>query len=207
MTDKRKHGYKTLAEAHAQLKAEGKWEEYQATVARKEEERRQIWAAWNQAAQPIVEALGAVGTNVSVVAELLDGRKLDPLIIPVLLEHVKRAEYPDQIREMLLRALGSPIARPYWSELVGLLERNTAQLSADIRYVAAVAIDGAANDSLIEDVLRLAKNRDLGPDRAPLLFTLMRSKDPRARMLLLELRDDPLIGKEVKKMRRLARKT
>ncbi len=205
MIDKRKRGYLTLAEADAKLKAEGKWEEYQATIARKEEERRQHWEALNQAAQPIVEALGTVGVNVSAVADLLDGRKLDSAIIPVLLEHVKRTDYPDQVRDMLLRALASPVARPYWNELLVLFEQNTAQLSPDIHYVAALALDGAFGEEKIDDVLRLAKNHRLGHARAPLLFTLKRSKDSRAKMLLLELRDDPSIGSEVKKMRRLDR--
>lgn len=179
--------------------------EYQAMRARKEEERRQAVEARDKAAQPLVEALRTVGVNVEQVAELLDGRQLDPAIVPVLLEHVKRREYPDQIREMLLRALGSPVARPYWNELVALFDRNTAQLSPAIHYVAAIALDGAFGEDKIDDVLRLAKNQRLGHARAPLLFTLQRSKDPRAKMLLMELRDDPDLGGEVKKMRRLGK--
>lgn len=206
MTDKKKHGYMTLAEHHAKLKAEGKWEEYQATLARREEERRQAVEARDKAAQPIVEALCTAGVNVQVVADLLDGRKLDPIIIPVLLEHVKRTEYPDQIREMLLRALASPEARPYWNELVKMVEKNTAGLSPAIHYVAALALDGAFSEDKIDDVLRLAKDQHLGAARVSLLLTLKRSKDPRAKMLLLELRDDPDLGKEVKRLRRLGRK-
>lgn len=205
MTERKKKGYMTLAEHHAQLKADGKWEEYQATLARKEEERRQFWEDRNRAAMPVVNALRAAGSSLQVVSDLLDGRKLDPAIIPVLLEHAKCTEYPDQIREVLIRALGSPIARPYWNELVELFEQNTAQLPPAIYYVAAVALDGAFGEDKIDDILRLAKDQRLGNARAPLLFTLMRSKDPRAKMLLLELRGDPSIGNEVKRMRRLGR--
>lgn len=198
-----KKDWVTASDLIAQLASDP---EHQAMLARKEEERRQVWKEWNQAAEPIVEALRDAGVKVQVVADLLDGRKLDPAIIPVLLEHVRRAEYPDQIRDMLLRALGSPVARPYWNELVELFEKNSAQLSPAIHYVAALALDGAFTDAKIDDVLRLAKDQRLSYARVPLLFTLRRSKDPRARMLLLELRDDPSIGSEVKRMWRLDRK-
>ncbi|WP_156087555.1 hypothetical protein [Lysobacter sp. Root667] len=199
MNEKRK----TAAELIAEL---GSDPEHQAMLARKEEERKQLLEERDRAARPIVEALRAAGVNVQGVADLLDGRKLDPAIISILLEHVKRLEYPDQIREMLLRALGSPVARPYWDELVALFEQNAAHLPPAIHYVAAIALDGAFSHEAIDDLLRLVKDPRLGHARAPLLFTLKRSKDPRAKMLLLELRDDPSIGGEVKRMRRLDRK-
>jgi len=194
---------KTAAELIAELTDSP---EHQAMLARKKEDREQHWKALNQAAQPIVEALRASGINVAQVSDLLDGRKLDPAIVPLLLENVRRTDYPDQIREMLLRALGSPVVSPYWNELVTLFELNTARLSPAIHYVAAAALDGAFDEDKIDDVLRLAKDQRLGQARAPLLFTLKRSKDPRAKMLLLELRDDPDLGNEVKKLRRLVRK-
>lgn len=204
MSDKRKRG-KTLAEMDAELKATGKWEEYQAMLARKEEERRLFWEERNRAAQPIVEALRRAGTHVETVADLFDGRKLDAAIVPTLLEHVMRTEYHDQIREMLLRALASPIARPYWDRLVDIFENNTARLSPDIHYVAALALDGAADESKIDDIMRLARDRRLGAARVGLLVSLNRFKDPRLKMLILELRDDPDLGSEIKRFRRLAR--
>jgi len=171
----------------------------------KEEERKKLWDAWNRAAEPAVAALHRVGVDVKTIAELLDGRALDPAAVPVLLEHVKNPAYPDQIREQMLRALGSPEARPYWKSIVSMFEKDKASLSPDIRYVAAVALAEIADKSVIDDVMRLVKDRSLGNDRAPLLIALRRSKDPRAKMLLMELRDDPDLGPELKKMRRLSR--
>jgi len=203
--DKSKDGYMTLEEHHAQLKGEGKWGEYQARHAQKEAERKKLWGEWNKAAEPFVKALKSVGIEVDTTDQLLDGRKLDPAAIPVILEHVKKTTYPDQIREMMLNALGSPVARPYWNEMVEVFEKNTANLSPAIRYVAALALVEMADKTVLDDVMRLVKERSLGRDRVPLLIALHRSKDPKAKMLLKELRDDPDLGPELKKMGRLSR--
>ncbi|HEY5802293.1 MAG TPA: hypothetical protein VIT90_01185 [Lysobacter sp.] len=45
----------TLVEHHAHLKDEGKWDEYQAVLASKEEQRKQLLEARNRAAQSIVK--------------------------------------------------------------------------------------------------------------------------------------------------------
>src|SRR5690348_9343986 len=103
---------KTVAELLAEMDSDPK---HRATIAKQEDDRKQFLEALNKAAQPIVEGLRSAGVDIEVVGDLLDdGRKIELSAIPVLLEHVKRADYPDQIREILLRALGSPVARPYW---------------------------------------------------------------------------------------------
>lgn len=194
---------KTAEELMGELSADP---EYRARVKAQEEARQQYRGALDSAAGPLVTALRSAGLNVKTLWDLLDGRKLPAAAISVLLDHVKREHYPDQVKEGMLRALGSPEARSHWADLVEIFGSNTANLSSSIRYVAAVALDGAADDSVIEDVLRLVKDRSLGFDRAPLLLTLKRSRDPRAKALLLELRDDPDLGSEVKKMRRLGKR-
>jgi hypothetical protein len=88
---------------------------------------------------------------------------------------------------------------------VDIFERNTVNLSPSIRYLAALALSGAADDDVLDDVIRLISDTRLGFDRAPLLLALVKSKSSKAKMTLLELRSDPDLGKEVKKMRRIAR--
>ena len=178
---------------------------YRERVAANEAVRNRHWAALGLAERPIVEALNAVGVDVPSVFHLADAKKLIPAAIPVLFEHL-RHDYPDQIREIMLRILGRPQLMPRWHELVEIFEHNTLNLSPDIRYVAAVALMEAGDDTVIDDVIRLVKDQSLGDDRAPLLLSLHRSKNPRAKMTLMELRDDPTLGKEVKRMRRLARR-
>ncbi len=72
-----------------------------------------------------------------------------------------------------------------------MFENDTANLSANLRDTAGLTLAQIADDSVIDDVIRLAKKRRLGDARVPMLVALYRSKDPRAKMLLLKLRDDP----------------
>lgn len=59
---------------------------------------------------------------------------------------------------------------------------------------------------LIGDVIALARDKREGPSRVLLLRALLRSKDPRARAALLDLRDDPDLTKEIEViLRRLNR--
>lgn len=204
MTTKRK-GYMTLAEHHAQLKAEGKWDEYVARRAQQEAERQKLHDAMENAEAPLVAALRSAGVEVQSVWDFVSRQASYSTAIPILFEHLRR-DYPDEIREGILRALATPEALSHWDELVEIFEHNTLGLPPERRYVAAVALNGAADDSVIEDVLRLISDQTLGLDRLPLLLTLQRSTNSKAKMLLLELRDDPALGKEVKRLRRLERK-
>ena len=200
----KKHGYLTLEEHHAQLKAEGKWDEYVALKEQTENDRKKLWEERKKAEVALVSAIRAAGVDVQSVADLVGRKASYSEAIPVLLEHLKQ-DYPDWVKEYSLRALGIPEARKHWLTLVDFLEKNSLNLPQDIRYVAAIALDGAADESVADDVIRMAADRSLGVSRVPLIFTLQRLKSPRARMLLLELRKDPDIGREVKKLRRLER--
>jgi hypothetical protein len=205
MTTKRK-GYMTLAEHDAQMKTEGKWDEYVARRAQQDEARQKQRDKMAIAEAPLVAALKSAGANVNSAWELVDSREIFPGgVILTLLEHVKKPTYPNEIREGMLRALAALGARDHWSELVEFFEANSLSLPSDLRYVAALTLAGSADDSVIDDVMRLVSDSSFGNDRAPLLLPLLRSKDPRAKMLLLKLRDDPGIGKEIKMVRRLAR--
>lgn len=195
-------GKKTVAELMAELNSDP---EYLARKKAQDEARDKLRDELARAQEPLVAALGSAGVDVQTVWDLLNQKTLPVAAIPVLLEHVKKRNYPDEIREGMLRALATPRARSHWDELVGFFEHNTLSLPPERRYVAALALHGAADDSVIEDVIRLVSDNTLGPDRAPLLLTLQRSTNPKAKMLLLNLRDDPGLGKEVKRLRRLKR--
>lgn len=153
---------------------------------------------------PLVEALLSAGISAHSVWDLVHSQSSYSAAIPILFEHVRR-KYPDRILEGILRALATPDAKARWGELVDFFEHNSLSLPPELRYLTAVALDGAADDSVIDDIIRLASNSRYGFDRAPLLFTLKRSANPKAKMLLHELRGDPMLGKELKKMRRLGR--
>lgn len=192
---------KTAAELMAELNSDP---DYLVRKREQEESRQKLLAQRAKEAAPVVAALRAAGVEVQSLWDLSNGGRNDPRATNVLFEELKQ-DYPDHVREGILRALATPDARIRWDELVNIFEHNTANLSPAIRYVAALTLSGAADDTVLDDVIRLAKDERLGFDRAPLLLALIRSKTPKAKMTLLELRDDPDLGKEIKKMRRLER--
>jgi len=192
---------KTAAELMADLSTDA---DYLAQRQAQEEVRQKLLAQRAKEAAPVAAALRAAGVEVQSIWDLSDGGKSDSRAIPVLFEQLKK-DYPDHVREGIVQALATPYARKRWGELVDIFEHNTANLSPAIRYVAAVALSGAADDTVLDDVIRLINDKRLGFDRAPLLLALIGSKSSKAKMTLLELRSDPDLGKEIKKMRRLER--
>ncbi|RJL89551.1 hypothetical protein DEF98_002495 [Xanthomonas vasicola] len=192
---------KTAAELMAEL---NKDEEYLALSRAKELAHQKAIEEYVKNSAPVVAALRRAGVNVNSIEELGGNGEYDPRAVPVLLEHVS-FDYPNRVREVILRRLATPHARKYWGQLVEIFEKNTLSLAPEIRYVAALALSGAADDTVLDDVIRLLGDKSLGLDRAPLLIALIRSKSPKAKMKLLELRDDPDLGKQIKVFRRLER--
>ncbi|MBO9739194.1 hypothetical protein J7432_09210 [Xanthomonas axonopodis pv. begoniae] len=192
---------KTAAELMAEL---NKDEQYLALSRAKEMAHQKAIEEYVKNSAPVVAALRRAGVNVNSIEELGGNGECDPRAVPVLLEHVS-FDYPNRVREIILRRLATPHARKYWGQLVEIFEKNTLSLAPDIRYVAALALSGAADDTVLDDVIRLLGDKSLGMDRAPLLLALIRSKSSKAKMTLLELRDDPDLGKQIKTFRRLER--
>ncbi|MEX1827893.1 hypothetical protein JNG39_09410 [Luteibacter sp. CQ10] len=195
----------TLAEHDAQLKAEGKWDEYQAMRARREEEMKQKQAAFALAEAPLVQALRDAGVEVDSAWDLVKTRDPYPKAIPVLLEHLGKP-YPERVIEGILRSLAVPEARHAWQQLRDFFEAAPSQMTGGLRWAAGIALNGASDDSLLDDMADILRDPRFGHERQALLSALARSGHAKAKMLLHELRDDPVLGKEIKKMRRMARK-
>lgn len=193
---------KTAAELLAELASDN---EYLEARKAKDEELQKRKAEWAVAEAPLVDALRSMGLDVHSAWDLVNTTEPYPEAIPVLFEHLRRP-YPERVVEGILRALAVTESRPWWSELRNFFEAAPAQATSGLRWAAGCALGAAANDGVISDVLRLASDPKFGFDRATLLPALARSDDARAKMLLHELRDDPVLAKEVKKLRRVNRK-
>jgi len=204
MSGQKKSGYMTLAEHEAMLKAEGKWDEYQARINQRSEELAKRKAEWAAAEVSLVDALRSTGLDVRSVWDLVNTAEPYPEAIPVLFRHLHKP-YPERIVEGIVRALAVPESRPRWDELRDFYESAPSRATGGLRWAAGCALGAAADDGVIGEVLRIAGDQGYGFDRAPLLPALARSSDARAKMLLHELRDDPVLGKEVKKLRRASR--
>lgn len=172
----------------------------------REREAQRIKAAETlaKAEAGLVRELRGVGLSVDSVWDLVGWNGDNDAALRVLLAHAP-IPYPERVREGILRALATPGVRKWWPEILEMYESDTLALSPEIDYLTGGVLSAAADDTVIEDVIRLASDPNGGSKRALLLLALKKSRSPRAKMLLNELRSDPVLSKEVKRMRRLER--
>jgi hypothetical protein len=190
----------TAAELMARLHANPEWV---AARAKEEEHRQKFAAEMRDAEAPLVKELREAGFDIQSVWDLVNTSKSYSAALPILLEHLQRA-YPAPIREGIARSLAVPPARFGWDILKKLFREEQRNRAKD---GLAVAIAATADDSLIDQVIALARDRELGTSRNLLLRALARSKVPRAREALIELDADPELQVEVQNiLRRLAKR-
>ncbi len=181
----------TAAELVAKLNTDPKYVEER---QREEQERKRRAAEWQRAEEPLVSELKAAGLHVESAWELANTPGSYPAAVPILLRHLPRP-YPAAVREGIARALAIPEAKVGW-EL--LLKLYVAEQEARAKDGLAVAIAAAADDELIDDVIALVRDSRHGPSRLLLLRALERSSNPSAHATLLELKDDPVLKKEIR---------
>jgi hypothetical protein len=198
MATKRK-GYMTLAEHHAQLKAEGKWDDYVARTKARDEETARKEREYTDAEAPIVQELQAAGSGVSSVWDLLSTKQPYPRLIPILFAHLDRP-YPERVREGIARALAVPESRPLWDEIVNRFLAETDTTTHGMKWALHLAIAAAADISVVDTLIRLAVDRRHGRNRAMFVDALARMNDPRARVTLAELASDPDLGGDVQRV-------
>ena len=146
------------------------------------------------AENPLVEELRAAGFAVNSVWDLVNSAPTYVGALPILFAHLQRP-YPVPIREGIGRALGIPEARVGWELLTRLFREEGER---QVKDGLAIALAGAADDTVIDELIDLALETDHGPSRIFLLTALERSRDPRARATLAALAEDPDLTKEVK---------
>ena len=178
--------------------------EFQQREREREASRKKLEVDLSSAESGLVADLTSVGLRVSSVWDLLTLGGGYEAAIDVLLSHARRS-YPDRIREGILRALATRAAISRWNDLLAIYEKNMLELPPSLTHLPGLILGSAADDSVMDDVIRLVKDNSRGTDRAPLLLALQKSSNPKARMLLNELRDDPMLGGELKRMRRINR--
>ena len=189
----------TLDEFHAQLKREGKWEEF---VARKAErqaafERRAAELAVAEA--PLIAELRSVGCDVQSVYDLVNrsGGGYGEAI-PTLLKHLQR-QYPDVIRAGIARALGVPEARTAWDLLV---RQFRVELGPETRHGLGVALANIASDEHFDEILDLLRDARLGDARIFLLEPLSTLLPPQGFEAVKSFEHDHVLGKETRRLLR-----
>jgi hypothetical protein len=168
--------------------------EYQARMAKKQAEFDKRDAELERAEQPLLKALAAIGINVTTVYDLVNTRLAYQEALPVLLEHLQRP-YPVEIREGIARALAVRGARFAWHRL---RELYAEEEDPRMRDVLALAVGNSADQTVLDQVISLARDPQHGNSRLMLLFALKRFKrDPRAWHAIQDLATDPTFAYEI----------
>lgn len=205
----------TAAELMDRLNADP---DYVARKNNRDEEIQRKAAEYARAEAPLVQALKDAGVPVSSVWDLVNASRKRPsrtvristdppdavwgwldanggsyaALVPLLLDHLQRP-YPDRVRAGIARALAVPEAKSAWPTLVKLYRQEQGDWSRD---GLAVALSNVADDTVIDELIGLAKDPQNGKSRVLLLDALRRSRLPQAQRALMEMGTDPILQKE-----------
>lgn len=182
----------TAGELMARLEADPK---FVAEREARERERTAARAARREAERPLVDELREVGVNVATAWDLVNTSDPYPEALPILVEHMDRP-YPDRVRAGIARALAVRDARFAWDRLRDLYLAEPVGTETD--EALAAALGQACDDSVLDELVDLAKDERRGENRLLLLNGLLRSKTDVARETLRELADHPVFAKELK---------
>jgi len=184
----------TAAEVQEILEADPGW---MAARDREDQDRQRKDAEWRQAEAPLVEDLRRAGFEVNSAWDLVNTDAPYPKALPILLEHLERP-YPDRVLEGIARALAVPDAKFGWDVLTRLYREQDRE--TDAKDGLAVAIAGASDDEVLDDVIALVRDPRHGKSRLLLLSALERSRDQRVRAVLEELEADPEVTVEARRI-------
>lgn len=169
---------------------------------RRGQENERKAATWNELERPLAEELQAAGFDVGSAWDLFNRKqpwnkqeRIKPYAeaLPILLKHLG-FNYPPAIREGIARAMAMRESRFAWHDLVRFYRDEESNRAKD---GLAVAIAAAADSSVLDELIALAKDREQGSSRLLLLSALARSTLPKARAALMELGTDPELEQEV----------
>jgi HEAT repeat protein len=152
--------------------------------------------------RPVLAELRTLGLDVDHIEALYQQRYDYRRAIPLLVSWIPRVR-DRAVKEMLVRAVSVPWARGIAGPvLVETFEK--ADDSASFRWAVGNAIETVADASLLDDMIRLARNPDYGKAREMVVLGLGRINRPEAVQALVEFLDDPEVaGHAVKGLARL----
>jgi hypothetical protein len=194
----RSSGWMTAEEHAKQLEADP---EYLRRRAEQEKVMAERKAYLTQAAAPILADLASVGIITDDVWKVRTEKKENAKAIPILLDHLQRA-YPSIIRAGIAQSLAVRATRKIgWKVLVD--EYRKTDISDDhVKQSIAAALAGASDDSVMNELIALAKDKSQGNSRILMLRGIRRSRRPEARQAIEELANDPDLAKEIKSWRK-----
>ncbi len=188
----KRRGPVTAAELAARLEADPDW------VARRdarERDRAQREQQSHIEQAPLLSDLQAIGIVVNNVWNLVNTATPYPQALPILLRHLSK-QYSERTLEGIARALAVKDARLIaWDHLIASLRKKLFPKEPNDAIMVAIAAMARPTD--LECLIDLIKDESLGSCRIFLVRNLMRSKRQEARNVLLSLRDDPDLKREI----------
>lgn len=173
---------------------------YLARIKEQERIRDDRASQWREAEIPLLADLETTGTKVASIWDLVNTSAKYEKAIPVLLKHLL-LPYPDRVREGIARALAVPEARFAWPTLLAEYRKvrvgGVEGIRLGVKDGLAAAIAVTATESVLEELIALAKDRSHGSSRLLLLSPLRKSKNQLAKQALRELATDPDLSKEI----------
>jgi hypothetical protein len=169
--------------------------DYRAKVEALEEERRERSRLLREAQQPIVADLRRVGLQVGSVWDLGNNSEPYPEALPILLDHLKRGGYPDEVMESLARALAVKPSLVYWDTLRALY---LSAKGAGEEEGLAVALSACATGEQFDDLVALLHEESRGESRIHFLRPIRRLGRQRGLEIIESLVNDPLFGREAR---------
>lgn len=193
--DRSKDRPKTAAELMAELAKDPGF----AARAQERERARQAGAeAYAREAAPVLQALRKAGLQVTSIAELKTLGEAGRPAVPVLLQWLARVDHPP-LKEEMVRALSVPWAAPEAAPfLIEAFTRAEDDTGSGLRWAIGNALAVVADDTVFDDVARLACDKRYGKAREMLTVALGNMTRPESVPVLLELlEDDQVVGHAV----------
>lgn len=182
--DRSRDAPKSAAELMAELQKDP---EYQARMRRLEQEKRENAASYGKAAEPILQALGAIGFSVGAVGELRHGRRNYRAAIPTLLKWLPQIS-DRHVKEDIIRTLSVPWAKPTAAPV--FIDELRKTEDEGVRWALANGLEVVADDVVFDQVVELVRDKKYGKAREMLAVALGNMKDGRAVAVLVDLLGD-----------------
>ncbi|MBI2780055.1 MAG: hypothetical protein HYX62_09805 [Gammaproteobacteria bacterium] len=187
----------TAAELDAQLQANPEFVERQQERERIRLERS---ARLGVAEEPLVQALNAIGFDITSVWDFVNTRRRYDAALPILAVHLER-DYPPEILEGIARAMAVQEAMSWREDFIRLIRNRPPMLDGKrngFRDGLALAIGNTTGPHNVWETIELLRDRSIGESRILMLSVLGKVKEPEVREALLELREnDPELRRAI----------
>ena len=199
--DRSKDPPKSAAELMRELQKDP---EYVARMRHRERQQQDDIAGHRRVMAPLLNELAATGFRVNSLVELREGGANYGTAVPILLQWLPRMS-DRHAKEDIVRTLSVPWAKP--AAAPALIEEFKAAIdprSEGLGWTIANGLAVVADDSVFEELLHLAQDKQYGKAREMLVLALGNMKNPRAVTALMNLLDDEqVVGYAVMALGRL----